>query len=136
MNQDLQKFIELLKSDDTLQEKMRSAAEKYEGDQTAEAVFRNLLLPIAEKKGYHFTWEDYQEYVKQETKELNPDEMDQVAGGVEGEGYGYAACFIIGSGNGYVTDTKTGCFKGACLSIGIGAGLGACISKGIATEAL
>lgn len=136
MNQDTKRFIELLNTDETLRDKLKSAAEKYEGEQDPETIFQNIFLPIAEEAGCHFTWEDFQEYVMQGTKELNLDEMDKVAGGVEGEGYGYAACFIIGSGNGYVTDKKTGCFKGICLSLGIGAGLGACISKGIATEAL
>ena len=81
MNQEVQKFIDILKTDESLQRKMKSASEKFMAEQEL-AAFQNVVLPIAEEAGYHFTWEEYQEYVKREVKELDPEEMGQVAGGL------------------------------------------------------
>ena len=83
MNQDLQNFNILLEKDTKLQEKVKSAAENYGGEKTQKAIYTNVLIPIAEEAGFHFTWEDIQEYALQissSIQDLNGDEMDQVAG--------------------------------------------------------
>ena len=59
---------------------MKSASEKFMSEQK-HAAFQNVVRPVAEEAGCHFTWEEYQEYVKREVKELDQDEMEQVAGG-------------------------------------------------------
>ena len=81
MNQEVQKFINTLKTDKALQEKMQAATAKFMAEQEL-AAFQNVVRPVAEEAGCHFTWEEYQEYVKREVKELDQDEMDQVAGGL------------------------------------------------------
>ena len=129
MNQDIKKFIELLKTDESLQEQMKAAAEKYEGNQMPEAAFKDLVLSIAQEAGFHFTWEDLQEYVKQEAEklqELSADEMSQVAGGSSGGGLG--ACLSAGLGIGF-----TGEFF--CLVIGGGEGASICAVKGVGVSA-
>ena len=55
MNQDLKKFIEAVKTDTALQEKLASAGEAYTGDQTSEVVFEKLILPIAQEAGFKTT---------------------------------------------------------------------------------
>ena len=134
MNHDVQNFIELMKTNETLQQKLMTALEHYDGEETPEAAFQNLIVPLAEEAGYQITWKECQEYMA--AHELNQEEMDQVAGGTPGEGYGYGACWFIGSGNGYVREDdgkNNGIFKTICLSIGIGFGAGACASKGVST---
>ena len=139
MNQDVQKFTELLKSDEALQEKMKAAAENYEGEQTVDAIFNSLIVPAAEESGLHFTVDDFREYVNQEVekvRELNQDEMDQIAGG-GGLGLGATACFVIGIGYGGAAtgEMKDGHYKSKtsalCWNIGVGTGAQACAGDGV-----
>ena len=136
MNQDLKKFVDLLKTDEALLERMTSASESYTGETNPEAVFQNLFLPIAEEAGCHFTWEEFQEYAEQEVsaiKEMNLDEMDQVSGGDSGDGGAiWTKCSHVGFGfgAGVVTDPKTGeDISGVCIGFGGGDSL-SCFIKG------
>jgi len=135
MKQDVQKFIDLLTADVSLQEKMKSTAEKYEGEQTQEAVFQEVVSPFAEEAGYHFTWEEYKEYMTDEAakaKELDLDEMDQVNGGIPDKGGGAIACFAIGIGlGGGVIGSRRTPLAGGCLLVGIGVGAIACAGDGV-----
>ena len=45
MNQEVQKFIDILKTDESLQKKMKSASEKFMAEQEL-AAFQNVVLPI------------------------------------------------------------------------------------------
>ena len=47
MKQDVQKFIDAMRADESLREKMKSATGKYEGERTQEAVFQGLIQPVA-----------------------------------------------------------------------------------------
>lgn len=131
MNQDVQKFLDALKDDKSLQEKMKHATEAYEGERTQEAVFHGLISRVAEEAGFHFTWDDFQEYVKQEAEnaqQLNADEMDQVAGGYgKGKGYGGVGCSVVGLGLGGAGGNGTG---GGCFFLGFGWGGDACWGDG------
>ena len=61
MNQDIQKFMELMETDEALQEKLKSAAESYTGEMTPEAAYDNLIIPIAREAGLNFTMEELRE---------------------------------------------------------------------------
>lgn len=124
MNQDVQKFIEKLKTDEELRKKLESAAKNYTGEKTPEAVFENLVQPIAKEAGFSFTADECREYENSQVQNLNLDEMEQVAGGVGGgAGVGGAGCDGFGWGFG-----AYGGYGGAaiCLVAGIGYGGGGC----------
>ena len=134
MKQDILKFIDTLKTDESLQEKLKSEAEKYEGEQTPKAVFQNLICPLAEETGCHFTWEEYKEFMTNEAgeaKELNLDEMEQVGGGeTEGAGALFCSIFGIGVGGGSI-DSKPKSRSCGCLVVGMGIGALACAGEGV-----
>ena len=78
MKQDVQRFLELLKNDPALQEKLKAAGSF--NSKEAQKVFEESVLPIAEEAGLHFTFDDLKAYFGQ-MKELDLEEMDEVAGG-------------------------------------------------------
>lgn len=77
MKQNFQKFMELVNSDEAIQKKLEEAVKNYTGEQTEQAAFENIVVPVAAEAGLPFTMEDF----KQSVHELTPDEMNQVAGG-------------------------------------------------------
>jgi len=130
MNQDVQKFFERLRTDEELQKKLETSAKNYTGEKTPEAVFENLVQPIAKEAGFSFTVDECREYETPQVKDLNPDEMDQVAGGIGGgAGVGGASCDGFGWGFG-----AYGGYGGAalCIVAGIGYGSGGCAFMGCA----
>ena len=139
MNQDIQKFIELLKTDESVSEKLKVSAENYTGEKTLDATFQNLIAPAAEEAGLHFNQEEYQEYVVQQTRaiqELSLDELDQVAGGDYTVGTTLNACYKIGFGAGIATKIKDdGSTAGQsfCFIIGWGEAA-ACFVRGASTD--
>ena len=144
MENNVQKFVDLLQTDAVFLEKMQDAVGNYSGEQTAEAVFQKVIQPAAEEKGFRFTLEDMQEYIRKNTDSeqmMSQDEMAQVAGGVytphpKSRGAGATACFIIGVGLGITVDNVTDDNDsdmdelGVCCIIGLGAGVGACMEHG------
>ena len=115
MNKDAERFMELLKTDKALQDKIAAAAESYAGDKTQEAVFQNVTLPVAEEAGFHFTFDELEEYLVQQkgsVQTLDMDEMDQVAGGTMGGGVGITVCaqkMGVGIGGTYSDDGSNIC---------------------------
>lgn len=98
---DIRKFEELMKTDAGIQDKLRIAAEEFQGDMSDEkAVFEGILLPVAEESGLSASYEEFQEYMKSLTEgtdgELSQDELSQVAGG---KNSGYGLCFAVGAGD-------------------------------------
>lgn len=135
MNQDLQKYYELLQTDTTLQEKMKAAAEQYTGEQTQESIFENLIAPAAKEAGCNFTWDDFRQYAEQNVQQLDTDEMDQVVAGSDNKGAGATACLGIGLGlGGALVESGLSKLFGACLGIGIGGGSVACMGDGVGAE--
>lgn len=107
----LEKFEELLRSDEALQAKLRDATEAFEGDKSDErAFFDTVVAPLAAEVGLPFTYDDAKELAR-EGAELSDDALDAVAGGV---------CFILGAGEG--SGACMGGWMGAtgCYGVGVG----------------
>ena len=85
----VEKFEELLRTDEVLQAKVKELAGSYEGDREDEkAFFEAVFAPLAEEAGLPFTFEDGIEFAEA-GKELDDTELDSVAGGK-------AVCWVIG----------------------------------------
>lgn len=113
-NYDLQKFEDLIRTDAAFQEKLKAAFQSYTGEKTEAAVFENILVPLANEYGIHASLEEFQAYMKadrKEDRELDEDEINQLAGG--GKGFGASLCWQFGVGIG-ITD------KSSCAFIGYG----------------
>lgn len=111
----VERFEELLRSDEALQEKMRSATEAYEGDKADEcAVFEAVVVPLAAEVGLPFTFEEAKGVVA-ESEELDLDDLDEVAGGV-------SFCLAVGGSGGTSTDAcdYTAAGANACQYVGVG----------------
>jgi len=134
MNEGFRKFEELLKNDTAFQEKLKSAVESYKGEQTEEAVFEGVLVPVAKEYGIAASFEEFKEYTDHLTnadRELSEDEVNQVAGGGKGGGFGLTACAVIGIGAGAGAGSESG---GACAVIGAGYGKTECTLVGDSNE--
>ncbi len=115
MNKDVAKFLEMIQTDTTLQDKVRESAKNYTGEYKDEDVWNDVLSKIVEEEGFSFTFDDYKKYMD-ENSELSEDELKNVAGGK----WGY--CLIIGGSNGGTADAAwTG--TGACYYVGVGLGV-------------
>lgn len=135
MNSDIKAFEKLMREDPDTQEKLRVAAEGYNGDPAdVKAIFENILLPVAKEAGYTATFEELEEYLGSLSAsagdDLSEDELAQVAGGkpdVTGGGVGALGCIFAGVGAGAIGTSKG---VGACLVIGLGLGEGVCGGPG------
>jgi len=124
MKEDFKKFIELVQADESLQKKLEEGVKSYTGEESEEAAFNAIVVPIAKEAGFDISLDD----MKESMVELNPEEMQQVAGGETG-GLGALACYGIGVGYG-VNKNSTACwFFGfgekttmACVREGYGTG--------------
>lgn len=122
----VEKFQELLRSDEALQERLRTAATAYEGDRADEAAFDALVAPLAAEVGLPFTFEEAKAYAE-EDQEVSLDDVDAVAGGEDVPSYELSGCFIIGGSDSVDAD---GCELdlrkmqyaggGACAYVGVG----------------
>ena len=90
MKKGLNEFIDRMKADKDLTERLLKADAEYTGDrQDIYQVVRINILPIAEEEGYSFTAEEYvneiQARMGNQRQEglLSDDDMDAVAGGTE-----------------------------------------------------
>ena len=127
MNKDLEKFRELLLTDQEFQQKLQDAAEAYTGPQTEETVFDSVLVPIAAEYGITATYDEFKVYMESlnNDTELSKEELSQVAGG--GKGGGAVVCIAVGVGGGGGGGNGTG---GGCAGIGIGWGAVICSGSG------
>lgn len=133
-NEGLEKFRELLLTDEAFQEKLKTAAENYEGEKTEEAAFHGVVEPIASEYGITATFDEYSEYIRMISmdSELSADELKQVAGGkINGGGLGVIECKIVGFGAGVGGGAEGG---GACVVIGVGSGSAACVTAGTTVD--
>ena len=134
INAGLEKFRELLLTDEAFQEKLKTAAANYEGENTDEALFHGVIEPIASEYGVTATFDEYSEYIRtlSADSELSSDELKQVAGGkVNGGGLGIFRCEIVGFGAGAGGGTEGG---GACALLGFGDGITACVTAGVSGD--
>ena len=82
MNENATKFKELLIEDPYLKDDLRRAASRYEGDRDDDrAVFDAIIAPVAQAANMPFTYDEALEAMR-ESRELNDDELDAVAGGI------------------------------------------------------
>ena len=107
-------FLELINTDEKLQEKINEAAKAFTGDKKDEkAVFDAVIIPVAKEAGYEFSFEDAAEIVKDAGEgELSEDELKKAAGG--------GFCMVIGGST--KRDVGAGLGFGACKYVGVGIG--------------
>ncbi len=108
--ENVEQFEKLLREDEVLQEKLVSAVDAYEGEQTAEAIYEALLEPIAAGVGLPFTYEEAVRFGSL-GRELSDAELDGLAGG--------SICIFVGFGDdpdAEVIDDSNG---GACAYVGV-----------------
>lgn len=107
----IDKFEELLRSNEGLQSKLRAATEAYAGGMSDErAFFDAIVAPIAAEAALPFTYDEL--VAAKDNLEIDDEELDAVAGGT-----GY--CIFIGGSD----DVESGCneIEGhACAYIGVG----------------
>ena len=134
MNEDIRKLQKLLLTDEDFQNKLKAAAEAYDGEQTEEAVFNGVLVPLAAEYGITATFDEYKEYMSGLNEleiselELSEEEMSQIAGGKpDGGGLGVTDCKGVGGGVGALGSSGG---AGICALVGIGWGRQACITGG------
>ena len=103
--------------------------EAYEGVQTEEAIFNNVLVPLAAEYGISATFEEYKAFIDGLCEEkMSEDELEQVAGGAgKGAGAGLVAC--LGPGVGVGGGGGSGAGAG-CIVYGVGWGQFDCIGMG------
>ena len=130
MNKDLQKFRELLLTDEVFQKKLQAASEAYAGEQDEEAVFNNVLVPLAKEYDITATYDEFKAYMESlsgDGSEMSKDELQQVAGGGKNSGQGTLSCYLIGVGVGGANADNRG---GGCAGIGLGWGEVSCAGEG------
>lgn len=132
MNQDLEKFKELIMTDESFQNKLKDSAEAYNGEQTEEAVFNNVLAPVIEEYGITVTLEDIKEYAASMADSDIEDELSQVSGG-KSSGYGIfgGSCIVAGVGLGGSFGKEGGI---VCAVVGVGWGNSNCLGKGVSNK--
>jgi hypothetical protein len=135
MNEGIKKFEQLMKTDADFQAKLQAAMAAYQGEQTEEAVFNNVLVPLGAEYGITATYDEFKAYVEgigKNSGEMSADEMEQVAGGkVNGGGVGMVQCNAFGGGLGIVGGEHGG---GLCVLIGAGTGDTMCLTAGHSQE--
>ena len=129
MNEGLKKFKELLLTDQVFQQKLKAAAESYDGEQTEEAVFNNVLIPLASEYGISASYDEYKEFITNpDNLAMSDEELVQVAGGYsKGGGTGGGICAAVGFGVGGAANEEAGT---VCLWIGLGWGNTSCFGVG------
>ena len=132
---DIQKFADLIRTDETFRNKLKAAADAYTGEQTEEAIFNNVLTPVAKEYGISATFDEYKGYIERlSDQELSKDELAQVAGGkISGGGIGVFDCKVLGLGAG--AGGGSGAF-GFCVILGAGEGMAACLTVGSADDGI
>ena len=91
----IKKFVELVNTDEEFQAKLKEALASYDGEKTEEAVFSNVLTPLANEYGINATFEEYKEYIA--GTEMSSDELAQVAGGTAKTGGNNGSCAVLGN---------------------------------------
>ena len=137
MNEGISKFKELLLTDKEFQAKLKTAAENYDGEQTEEAMFEGILIPLASEYGISATLDELRDFQKSfNDSEMNSDELQQVAGASKGdwETYGFGGTLCIYGGVG-IGGSGGGGSQSGCLVIGgsntVGGGMSECVGYGI-----
>ena len=81
MNEGIKKFEELLRTDESFQTKLKAAVESYAGENTEEAVFNGVLLPVAKEYGISVSYEELHDYISnlaQTDETMDKDELKRI----------------------------------------------------------
>ncbi len=120
MESNVKAFLYAINTNEALREKISQAAKTYTGENTDEAIWADVIKPIADEAGYDVSLEALKAFVDEQTEpqEVSEDELLDVAGG-------FTFCIIIGGGNGIETGNgNTSPYEreglGACAYVGIG----------------
>ena len=106
------KFLELMRSNEELQQKVNAATEAYIGDKMDEkALFEAVIAPVAKEAGLDFGFDDMKAFADEE---LTEEELTEAAGGL-------AVCSTLGVGTGKSSKASKGGI-GICKYVGIGWG--------------
>ena len=117
----VEKFEELLRSDEALQEKMRAATAAFEGDKADEAaVFDAVVAPLAAEASLPFTLAEARARAL-DGAHIADDELDALAAGKRDRyGKAEAACLIVGVGLTADACATAASGVGACAYFGVG----------------
>ena len=134
MTEGIKKFVELMNTDEAFRTKLKAAAESYNSEKTEEAIFNNVLVPVAAEYGISVPYEEYHEFIsKSQDQPLNENEVLQIAGGKpDAGGLGATVCVAIGAGIGGAAGKKSG---GICVVVGAGWDKTICAGSGISEPA-
>ena len=133
MTEGIKKFAELMNTDEAFKAKLSAAMQSYKGEMTPEAVYNDVLSPLAKEYGISVSLEEFNDYISSQTNKdesLSFDELEQVAGGKHG-GFGNTACAAIGVGADGTGGDGAG---GVCALIGAGWGFSSCAGDGKGAE--
>lgn len=79
--ENVMRFEDLLRSDETLQAKLKEAKETFDTEGADErAIFDALVAPLADEVGLPFTYEEGKDFAG-DSVELSDEELDAVSGG-------------------------------------------------------
>ena len=127
----IKKFQELLNTDEEFRQKLKAAVQSYKGDQTAEAVFQSVFVPIAAEYGITDTFDDFNSFLSGlNGQEMDQTELSQIAGG--DKGFGASACYQVGVGVGGHGEGSR--INAICIIIGTGDKVAACAGEGVTTD--
>lgn len=117
MSKDIKGFVEMIKNETAIQAKIKKAAEEFTGEKTDEAVWTDIMKPIADEAGFDVTFDDYKAYMDEANAsgELSEDEMQAIAGGC-------GLCIVIGGSSKPEAVITKGDGLAACCYLGIGMG--------------
>ena len=128
MKEDIKKFEELFSTDQEFQSRLQKAISSYTGEKSEEAIFNNILVPIAAEYGLSASYDELKEYlddIETTSKELTPDELEQAAGGGSNKIYGGGINLCYGAGIGLGGSDTTD-----CIVVGAGGGTTICLGVG------
>jgi len=127
VKKDLEQFLEKMKHDKALQEKLEEKIKAYSGEKAEKAVFDSLLVPMAKEQGCDIAFEDL-EALRAEM-DVSADELAQTAGGDNKSAIDALACSGVGIGFGAGKNWTTG-KKEFCFVIGAASGSTFCTGIG------
>ena len=119
------KLVELIRSDEALQAKLKEAFEAYDGPKDDErAVFEATIAPIAAEAGLPCTYEEGLGFATAD-RNLSDEELEAVAGGSGDNclGDGGGVCYYVGwsteGPDGWVCDDPLGGTLAGCVWLGV-----------------
>ena len=114
--ENVKKFEALLRSDEELQVKLKSAAEAAGDVQSEEEKFNVIIAPLAEESGLPFTFDELKAALD-EGLEMSEDELAVLSGAEEEAGTG--CCVIIGGSDDPEATWTEKPGGGACAYVGV-----------------